>query len=97
MHLLAKFLKKRLNSRLLFIEFSPEIMTGLVMYDKIEVGKSRYNLKGLVRCQQSHFTCAISSEDRWLFFDDLVQTVKTFPTFEATQRQIPIGWFFCSF
>ena len=49
------------NFRLLFIEFSPETITGLVMYDKIEVGKSWYTLKGLVRCQQSHFTCAIHS------------------------------------
>lgn len=81
------------NSRLLFIEFSSETMAGLVMYDKIEVGKSWYNLKGLVRCQQSHFTCAFHSEDKWLFFDDLVQTVKTFPTLEAMQRQIPIGCF----
>ena len=27
------------NSRFLFIEFSPETMTGLVMYDKIEKQK----------------------------------------------------------
>ena len=72
-------------------------MTGLVMYDNIEVGKFWYSLKGLIRCHQSHFTCAIHSEDKWLFFDDLVQTVKTFPTLEAMQRQIPIGSFFAVF
>ena len=67
------------------------------MYDKIEVGNCWYNLKSLVRCYQSHFTCGIVNDQKWLYFDDLLQTVREFPSLEAMQRHIPGGWFFALF
>ena len=85
------------NSKFLFIEFAPEALAGLIMYDKIEVGNCWYNLKSLVRCYQSHFTCGIVSDQKWLYFDDLLQTVREFPSLEAMQRDIPGGWFFAVF
>jgi len=85
------------NSKFLFIEFAPEALAGLIMYDKIEVGNCWYNLKSLVRFYQSHFTCGIVSDQKWLYFDDLLQTVREFPSLEAMQRHIPGGWFFAVF
>ena len=81
------------NSKFLFIEFAPEALAGLIMYDKIEVGNCWYHLKSLVRCYQSHFTCGIVNDQKWLYFDDLLQTVREFPSLEAMQRHIPGGWF----
>ena len=54
-------------------------------------------MKSLVRCYQSHFTCGIVSDQKWLYFDDLLQTVREFPSLEAMQRHIPGGWFFAVF
>ena len=85
------------NSKFLFIEFAPEALAGLIMYDKIEVGNCWYHLKSLVRCYQSHFTCGIVNDQKWLYFDDLLQTVREFPSLEAMQRHIPGGWFFAVF
>ena len=85
------------NSTFLFIEFDPEALAGLIMYDKIEVGNCWYNLKSLVRCFQSHFTCGIVNDQKWLHFDVLLQTLREFPSLEAMQRHIPGGWFFALF
>ena len=40
--------KSVVTSKFLFIEFAPEALAGLTMYDKIEVGNCWYNLKSLV-------------------------------------------------
>ena len=87
------------SSKFLFIEFAPEALAGLIRCDKIKVGNCCYNLKSLVRCYQSdsHFTCNIVNEQKWLYFDDLLQTVREFPSLEAMQRHIPGGWFFAVF
>ena len=87
------------NSKFLLIEFAPEALVGLIMYDKIEVGNCWYNLKSLVHCYQSdsHFTYNIVNDQKWLYFDDLLQTVREFPSLEAMQRHIPGGWFFAVF
>lgn len=65
-----------INSKFLFIEFSPEMMEGLIMYDRIEVGGFWYSLNGMVRSCNNHFTCAIHNQaNRWQYFDDLCKTV----------------------
>ena len=87
------------DSKFLFIEFAPEALAGLIMYDKIEVGNCCYNLKSLVRCYQSdsHFTCNIVNDQKWLYFDDLLQTVREFPSLEAMQTKTHSRWMvFCS-
>ena len=43
------------------------------------------------------FTCNIVNDQKWLYFDDLLQTVREFPSLEAMQRHIPGGWFFALF
>ena len=45
------------------------------------------------------FTCNIVNDQKWLYFDDLLQTVREFPSLEAMQRHvhIPGGWFFAVF
>ena len=85
------------NSTFHSIEFAHEALAGLIMYEKIEVGNCWCNLKSLVRCYQSHFTCGIVNDQKWLYFDDLLQTVREFPSLEAMQRHIPGGWFFAVF
>ena len=77
------------NLKFLFIEFVPEALAGLIMYDKIKVGNCLYNLKSLVRCYQSHFTCGIVNDQKWLYFD--LQTVREFPNLEVMQRHITGG------
>ena len=87
------------NSKFLFIEFAPEALAGLISCDKIKVGNCCYNLNSLIRCHQSdsHFTRNIVNDQKWLYFDDLLQTVREFPSLEAMQRHIPGGWFFAVF
>ena len=68
-------MKSVASSKFVFIEFSPEIMEGLIMYEKIEIACSFYVLKALVRSYSAHFTCAKHSDDKWLYFDDLYKPV----------------------
>ena len=37
------------------------------------------------------------NDQKWLYFDDLLQTVREFPSLEAMQRHILGGWFFAVF
>lgn len=90
-------IKSVVNSKFLFIKFSPEIRESVIMYDKIEVGNSFYSLRALVRCYQAHFTCAIYNKGKWLYVDDLKQTVSEFASLELMQKRYPFGWFFAIF
>ena len=85
------------NSKFLFIEFSPEIRESVFLYDKIIVGNSFYTLKASVRCSQAHFTCAILNNDKWLYFDDLRKSVSEYDSIDILQLQFPGGWFFAVF
>ncbi|KAL9951679.1 hypothetical protein ACROYT_G044397 [Oculina patagonica] len=85
------------NSKFLFIEFAPEIRESVFIYDKIQVGNSFYALKAFVRCSQAHFTCAVHSFGKWLYFDDLRKSVREYGSFDLLQTQIPGGWFFAVF
>jgi hypothetical protein len=85
------------NSKFLFIEFSPEIRESVIMYDKIKVGNSFYTLKALVRCSGAHFTCSVQITGKWLYFDDLRPTVREFASKDSLKQCIPGGWFFAVF
>lgn len=85
------------SSRFVFIEFAPEIMESLIMYEKIEIDNSFYVLKALVCNYNVHFTCAIHNDKKWLYFDDLNKNVREFASVELLQRQFPGGWFFALF
>jgi len=90
-------MKSTVSSRFVFIEFAPEIMEGLIMYEKIEIDNSFYVLKALMRNHSVHFTCAIHNDKKWLYFDDLCKNVREFASIELIQQQFPGGWFFAVF
>ena len=66
------------NSKFVFIEFSDEIVNCVTIHEHTEFDNSSYTLHGLVRCYQRHFTCAIKIENKWIYFDDMCNTVQEF-------------------
>ena len=66
------------NSKFVFIEFSDEIVNCVTIHEHTEFDNSSYTLQGLVRCYQRHFTCAIKIENKWIYFDDMCNTVQEF-------------------
>ena len=52
-------LRNVLNSRFLFIEFSPALMNDINVFEDIEISGAQYKLRGVVRCHNNHFTCAV--------------------------------------
>ena len=65
-------------AKILFIEFSSNTMNTLVFYDQITETNIEHFLKGIVRSQYSHFTCAFLHDSKWLHVDDLCNTVQSF-------------------
>ena len=82
------------HSQFLFIEFSPELMNGIHLYEIINVGKTDYQLKGMVRSFNRHFTCAVLIEGKWNYIDDLCSGVKQFSNLISLKQQFSQGWFF---
>ena len=82
------------NSKFIFIEFSPEIINDISIEEEIQLQNTSYSLKGLVWCYQKHFTCAVHIEGKWVYFDDLCNFVKHFSSLKLLQQQYPFGWFF---
>ncbi len=83
-----------INSRFVFIEFSLDIVKDAGLPQEIELQKASYSLKGLVRCYQKHFTCAVCIEEKWIYFDDMCNSVREFSSLKQLQQQYPLGWFF---
>ena len=81
-------------AKILFIEFSNNTMNTLVFYDQITVTDIEYSLKGIVRCQHSHFTCAFLHDSKWLYVDDLCNTVQSFLNTSDLYEYHQHGWFF---
>ncbi|CAH3041581.1 unnamed protein product [Porites lobata] len=52
-------LRNVLNSHFLFIEFSPALMKDINVFEEIEISGAQYKLRGVVRCHNNHFTCAV--------------------------------------
>ena len=82
------------QAKFVFIEFSPEIMDLINLCEGMHVGSSEYKLKGMVRCYNGHFTCAVLTQGKWTYIDDLCAGVKQFCTLAALKRQFSKGWFF---
>ena len=80
--------------RFRFIEFSPELALRCKFKQEISIFNSVYILKGLVRHNNSHFTCAIANEANWVYFDDLIETVTSFSSLEMLYRHCSNTWFF---
>ena len=73
---------------------SPELMDLIHLCENMHVGSSEYKLKGMVRCYNGHFTCAVLTQGKWTYIDDLCVGVKEFCTLAALKRQFSKGWFF---
>ena len=85
------------DSKFVLIEFSPELMNMLKMYENITVGQSEYRLRGMVRSHNRHFTCAVLTEGKWTYIDDLCLDVKKFSNLAALKKHFAQGWFFLIF
>ena len=50
-------LRNVLNSRFLFIEFSPALMKDINVFGETEISGAQYKLRGVVPYHNNHFTC----------------------------------------
>ena len=82
------------QAKFVFIEFSPELMDLIHLCENMHVGSSEYKLKEMVRCYNGHFICAVLTQGKWTYIDDLCVGVKEFCTLAALKRQFSKGWFF---
>ena len=82
------------DSKFVLIEFSSEVMNVVKLYENITVGQSEYKLRGMVRSHNRHFTCAVLTEGRWTYIDDLCLSVKEFSNLAALKKHFAQGWFF---
>lgn len=82
------------NSKFLFIEFPPELMVDIDVFEEIEVSGAQYNLRGIVRCHNNHFTCGVESHRKWTYFDDLSVNLQEFPSLETLRQVYSHGCFF---
>ena len=89
-------LRNVLNSRFLFIEFSPALMKDINVFEEIEISGAQYKLRGVVRCHNNHFTCAVKdhSARKWTYFDDLSVNLQEFPNFRSLRQVYKEGRFF---
>ena len=53
-------LRNVLNSRFLFIEFPPALMKDINVFEEILIRGAQYKLRGVVRCHNHHFSCAVN-------------------------------------
>ena len=60
--------------------------------ENINVGRTEYKLKGMVRSYNKHFTCAVLIQGKWTYIDDLCSGLKEFSNLAALRKSL--GWFF---
>ena len=53
-------LRNVLNSRFLFIDFPHALMKDINVFEEILIRGAQYKLRGVVRCHNNHFTCAVN-------------------------------------
>jgi len=59
------------KSKFLFIEFPPGLMKDINVSELIEITGAQYKLRGVVPCNNNHFTCTVENHSKWTYFDDL--------------------------
>ena len=89
-------LRNVLNSCFLFIEFCPALMKDINVFEEIEISGAQYKLRGLVRCHNNHFTCAVKDHSacKWTYFDDLSVNLQKFSNFQSLRQVYKEGWSF---
>ena len=88
--------ERYLPSSILFVEFGTVAQRLFSFNSTISVYGHSYDLRGLVRHQSRHFTCAVmrDRDNCWTYFDDLSLNVKRYHTAENLIQAKGIGWFF---
>ena len=81
-------------AEILFVEFASDAVDNLLFYKEIDNLSLPYQLKGLIRCKNHHFTYATMDGNDWLYFDDLCGTVMLFHSLDELLIKFPTGWFF---
>ena len=64
------------------------------VFELTVISGAQYKLRGAVGCNNNHFTCAIESHSKWIYFDHLCVTLQEFSSFSSLQQVCKEGWFF---
>ena len=83
-------------STVLFVEFDNVTRTLLTFYPQITVCDTTYVLKGLVRHQGRHFTCALLSQvtQLWQCIDDLCKNILEYVSYKKMMESVGNSPFF---
>ena len=65
--------------------------------ENINVGQTKYKLKGMVRSFYRHFTCAVLIQGKWVYIDYLCSGVEEFTNLAALKKRFEQGWFFTKY
>ena len=60
-------------------------MKDINVFDEILIREAQYKLRGVVRCHNNHFTCAVKDHNTciWTYFDDLSVNLQEFSNFRS--------------
>ena len=78
----------------MFVEFASDAINTLKFHQEVEIAGFPYYLKGLVRCNNKRFTCAINSQLGWVYVVDLCDNMIYLPTSNDVYLHYPSGWVF---
>ena len=81
-------------SEVVFVEFSPGLMSLTTFTEHISMLGISYHLYAMVRNLGNHFTCAVLENNRWVYIDDLQEDCDNFTTLQQLLLRFPSGWFF---
>lgn len=78
------------------LEFYKDTNEQLLFDEEIIIQNYGYVLKGLVRHQGRHFTCAVvNSKMNWTYIDDLQDNIIIYKDLKELYDNQETGWFFC--
>ena len=73
---------------------TPTLLNVCTFFEQITVKNFSYDLRALVRNTGAHFTCAFSTQNKWIYIDDLKQDRIVYDNANDILRQQQGGWFF---
>ena len=81
--------------KFLNVEFDAVIAsTRFNFFEEIIVDNFIYKLSAIVRNDIGHFSCAVLSDDKWNYFDDLLSSKKIYNNLSELIANIDGKWFF---
>ena len=85
-------------ARILFFEFSPNIMNVINIQEHFSLNGLRYSLSGCIRSSGNHFTVVVKkNENTWEYIDDLMNDKIIFNPFNHVRSCYQLGWFFACY